>query len=166
MTDAQDRVRAERRRFVEAHRTAIYGYPRRGDGPSMTVVYYQMDGDDLLVTTMAARAKARVATVEPQASLCVLDEEWPMSYVLLYCAAQLEDNLEATVDAMMTVREIMAGSPMPESVRPVVERTARDEGRVVIRLQPHHTFTTPPHHVYRPEDNANLTHEPGEMLPW
>jgi hypothetical protein len=166
MTHGQDRVRAERRRFVEAHRTAIYGYSRRDDGPSMTVVYYQLDGDDLLVTTMAARAKARVATVEPQASLCVLDEKWPMSYVLLYCNAQLENDLEATVDAMMTVREIMAGSPMPESVRPVVEQTARKEGRVVIRLQPHHTFTTPPQHVYRPEDNANLTHEPGELLPW
>jgi hypothetical protein len=166
MTPDEERIRAERRRFVEANRTAIYGYPRREDGPSMTVVYYQLDGDDLLVTTMSARAKARVARVEAQASLCVLDEKWPMSYVLLFCTAEVEENLEATVDAMMTVRAIMAGSPMPESIRPVVEQTARDEERLVIRLRPHHTFTTPPQHVYRPEDNATLAHPPGELLPW
>jgi hypothetical protein len=166
MSADQERERAERRRFVETNRTAIYGYPRRDDAPSMTVVYYQLHGDDLLVTTMASRAKARVGTYEERASLCVLDEKWPMSYVLLFCTAKVEDKLEATVDAMMNVREIMAGSPMPDTVRPVVEQTARDEGRVVIRLRPHHTFTTAPQHVYRPEDNANIVHPPGALLPW
>ena len=51
--------REERRQFVRDHRTCIFGYNRKNDGPAMTVVYYIMDGDDLLVSTMADRAKAR-----------------------------------------------------------------------------------------------------------
>ena len=50
----------ERRQFVRDHRTCIFGYARKADGPAMTVVYYVMNGDsELLVSTMAARAKAR-----------------------------------------------------------------------------------------------------------
>ncbi|MBV9336789.1 MAG: hypothetical protein JO243_12970, partial [Solirubrobacterales bacterium] len=40
-----DGERARRRAFVAEHRTAVFGYPRRDDGPSMSVVYYVMDGD-------------------------------------------------------------------------------------------------------------------------
>ena len=50
--------RNERREFVRKHRTCVFGYNRQNDGPAMTVVYYVLDGDDLLVSTMAARAKA------------------------------------------------------------------------------------------------------------
>jgi nitroimidazol reductase NimA-like FMN-containing flavoprotein (pyridoxamine 5'-phosphate oxidase superfamily) len=59
----------ERREFVRAHRTAIFGYGRREQGPSMTVVYYVMDGDDILVSTMAGRGKARrLAESEPSST--------------------------------------------------------------------------------------------------
>src|ERR1700760_3616299 len=51
--------REERRQFVRDHRTCIFGYNRKNDGPAMNVVYYLMDGDDLLVSTMADRAKAK-----------------------------------------------------------------------------------------------------------
>ena len=166
MNDAVQQLRDERRAFVEAHRTAIYGYARREHGPSMSVVYYQLDGDDLLVSTMGARAKARAAEANAQASLCVLDEDWPLGYVLLYCTATVQDDFEATVSAMLRVREIMAGAPMPPEVRPVVEQTARDEGRVLIRLKPYLTFATPPRHVYRAEDNVGLTHSLGQAVPW
>jgi hypothetical protein len=50
--------REERREFVYQHRTCVFGYPRRHDGPAMTVVYYLVDGEDLLISTMAARGKA------------------------------------------------------------------------------------------------------------
>jgi hypothetical protein len=38
-----------RRTFVEHHRTCIFGFQRKHGPPSMSVVYYVMDGDDLLV---------------------------------------------------------------------------------------------------------------------
>lgn len=67
----------ERMGFVRSHRTAIFGYNRRHDGPSMSVVYYVMDGDEILVSTMAKRGKARAVRRDSRISLCVLDEKWP-----------------------------------------------------------------------------------------
>ncbi|MEP7025181.1 MAG: pyridoxamine 5'-phosphate oxidase, partial [Actinomycetota bacterium] len=49
--------RDERRQFVRDHRTCVFGYGRQDHGPAMTIVYYVMDGDDLLISTMAARGK-------------------------------------------------------------------------------------------------------------
>ena len=45
----------ERRQFVREHRTAILGYPRQQDGPAMSIVYYVVEDDEILVSTMAAR---------------------------------------------------------------------------------------------------------------
>jgi nitroimidazol reductase NimA-like FMN-containing flavoprotein (pyridoxamine 5'-phosphate oxidase superfamily) len=78
---------AERRGFVRTHGTAIFGYARKNDGPSMTVVYYVMDGDDILISTTATRSKARAVARNSKASLCVLDESWPFAYLTVYCNA-------------------------------------------------------------------------------
>jgi hypothetical protein len=75
---------AQRRQFVRDHRTCIFGYGRKEHGPAMTVVYYVMDGDDMLISTMAARGKAKAVARDGRVSLCVLDEKWPLSYVQLY----------------------------------------------------------------------------------
>jgi nitroimidazol reductase NimA-like FMN-containing flavoprotein (pyridoxamine 5'-phosphate oxidase superfamily) len=61
----------QRRRFVRDHRTCIFGYSRREHGPAMTVVYYVMDGDDMLISTMAARQKARAVARDGKVSLCI-----------------------------------------------------------------------------------------------
>ena len=41
----------ERRQFVRDHRTAVFGYSRRQDGPAMTVLYYVVEGDEILVSS-------------------------------------------------------------------------------------------------------------------
>ena len=57
----RDLLPSERREFVRTHRTCVYGYRRRNDGPAMSIVYYvPTDNDELLVSTMAARGKARM----------------------------------------------------------------------------------------------------------
>jgi PPOX class probable F420-dependent enzyme len=159
--------RDERRAFVERHRTAIFGYTRRQDGPAMTVVYYVVDGDDILVSTMAARAKAKAVARNQKVALCVLDEEWPPTYLQVYCDAKVETDFDATVDLAMRIAGVMAGEPMPEDVRPMVAAGVREEDRVVLRLSPYATFETPPRHVYSADDiNENLTHTLGTSLPW
>jgi hypothetical protein len=65
---------SERREFVKSHRRAVFGYQRRAHGPMMSIVYYVMDSDDILVSTMAARGKAGAVRHDSKASLCVLDE--------------------------------------------------------------------------------------------
>jgi PPOX class probable F420-dependent enzyme len=156
----------ERMEFVRSHRTAIFGYNRRHDGPSMSVVYYVMDGDEILVSTMAERGKALAIRRNPKVSLCVLDEKWPPTYLQVYCEASIETDLEAATDLMMRVAGLMAGQPMPDSVRPNIRQGAINEQRVVLRIRPYQTFETPPRHVYTPKDVAGLTHSLGAALPW
>src|SRR5271170_8326891 len=95
--------RIERREFVRKHRTCIFGYNRRSDGPAMTVVYYVLDGDDLLISTMAARGKAAAVRRDPKVSLCVLDEQWPPTYLQVYGNAVVEDDFGLAVEVMCRV---------------------------------------------------------------
>jgi PPOX class probable F420-dependent enzyme len=159
--------REERRGFVARNRTAIFGYGRRNDGPAMTVVYYVLDGDDILVSTMAARAKAKAVERNQKVSLCILDEQWPPTYLQVYCDAKVETDPDANVDLAMRVAGLMAGQPMPEDVRPLIADGVRRENRVVLRLTPYATFETPPRHVNSADDvNEKLTHELGTSLSW
>jgi len=159
--------REERREFVREHRTAVFGYGRKHDGPAQSIVYYVMDGDDVLVSTMGARAKTKAVARLGKVSLCVLDEQWPPTYVVVYCDAQVETEPEAVIDLMLRIAGVMAGKPMPESVRPMVAEGARREGRVVLRLRPYATFHSPPKHVHQASDvSEKLLHGLGDSLPW
>jgi PPOX class probable F420-dependent enzyme len=156
----------ERREFVRKHRTCIFGYNRKNDGPAMTVVYYLMDGDDMLISTMAARGKALAVQRNPKVSICVLDEQWPLTYLQVYGDATLEEDFDQAVDVLRRVVDLMAGEEMPASKLPEIQRMARDEERVVIRVRPYATFATPPRHVYKAEDIDGLTHFTSTSMPW
>jgi hypothetical protein len=157
----------ERRQFVLDHRTAIFGYGRAAHGPAMSIVYYSADPDEIVVSTMAERAKAKAVVRNPKVSLCVLDEQWPPSYLQVYCDAAVDSNFESVVDVMMRIAGVMAGVPMSDDVRPMVEEGARAEKRVVLRLRPYGTFYTPPRHVHSEDDvGPGLLHETSASIPW
>lgn len=157
---------SERREFVRSHRTAVFGYRRKDHGPAMSIVYYVMDGGDILVSTMAARGKAGAVRRNSKVSLCILDEQWPPTYIVVYCDAEVETDEHAVVDLMMKIAGVMAGNPMPEAVRPMVAEGAKREDRVVLRLRPYATFYTPPRHVNSVADLPTLTHETSASIPW
>ena len=158
--------REQRRQFVRDHRTCVFGYARKELGPAMTIVYYVMDGDDLLVSTMAGRAKTAAVERNPQVSLCVLDENWPVTYVQVYGTAVLDRDARHGADMLVKVVELMAGQPVPPERRAQVEQMAREEERVVIRVTPHSTFATPPRHVNAMEDLDGLSHWTSASEPW
>jgi PPOX class probable F420-dependent enzyme len=158
--------REERRQFVRDHRTCVFGYGRKEHGPAMTVVYYLMDGDDLLISTMADRGKAKAVTRDGRVSLCILDEKWPLSYVQVYGRGVVCDDRELATDVLAGVIGIMAGEEVPESRRPQIEQMVDDEKRVVIRVTPYATFVTPPRHVYQVSDIDTLTHYTSTSMPW
>ena len=84
----RDMLPSERREFVRTHRTCVFGYARRADGPSMSIVYYiPTDDDELLISTMGGRAKAKAVARSGKVSLCILDERWPFAYLQVYCDA-------------------------------------------------------------------------------
>jgi PPOX class probable F420-dependent enzyme len=163
----RDLLPSERREFVRTHRTCVFGYRRRGDGPAMSVVYYvPTDDDELLVSTMGDRGKARAVARDPKVSLCVLDERWPFAFLQVYADATVDTDPKLVVDVMMAVGERMLGQPLGDDARPGVEAMAQREGRVVLRCRPYATFATPPRHVDRDTEAEGLTHWVSGSIPW
>jgi PPOX class probable F420-dependent enzyme len=158
--------REQRRQFVRDHRICVFGYGRQEHGPAMTVVYYVMDGDDLLISTMAARGKTKAVDRDGRVSLCVLDEKWPLGYLQVYGTAEVSRDRELAVEVLNQVIGIMAGEDVPASRRPQIEQMVDDEQRVVIKVTPYATFETPPRHVYQMSDIDTLTHFTSTSLPW
>jgi len=163
----RDMKPSERRDFVRTHRTCVYGHARKADGPSMSVVYYiPTDTDELLISTMRDRAKARIARREDKASVCILDENWPVAYLQVYCDVRVDEDPTLTVDVMMAVAGRMSGEELDASARPFVEAMAEEEGRVVLRCRPYATFAQPPRHLHRNDQEEELTHWVSSSLAW
>jgi hypothetical protein len=163
----RDMLPSERREFVRTHRTAVFGHNRRADGPAMSIVYYVPTvEDELLVSTMAGRAKAKAVARSGKVSLCVLDESWPTSYLQVYCDAEVSTDPDLVVDVMMGVAARMSGEPLAEEARPVVEAMAEHEARVVLRCRPYETFAQPPRHLHRNDQPDAITHWISTSMPW
>jgi Pyridoxamine 5'-phosphate oxidase len=163
----RDMLPSERREFVRTHRTCVFGYTRRNDGPGMSVVYYiPSDDDELLISTMARRGKALVVARDAKVGICVLDERWPFAYLQVYADAVVDTDPELVVDVMMAVAGRMSGEPLPEEARPVVEAMAAEEERVVIRCRPYETFAQPPRHLHENDQDAQVSHWVSGRIPW
>jgi PPOX class probable F420-dependent enzyme len=163
----RDMLPSERREFVRTHRTCVFAYGRRHDGPAMSIVYYiPTDDDELLVSTMGVRSKARAVARNPKVSLCVLDERWPFAYLQVYADGSVEEDPDIVVDVMMAVGGRMSGEPLRGDVRQIVAAMAADEGRVVLRCRPYATFAQPPRHLHRNDQDEALSHWVSATLPW
>jgi PPOX class probable F420-dependent enzyme len=157
----------ERRAFVREHRTCVFGYSRKAHGPAMTIVYYLMNGDDeLLISTMAARGKAKAVDRDGRVSLCVLDERWPPTYLQVYGHGVVDRDRDLAAEVLTGVIGLMAGEEVPDSRRPQIRQMSEDEQRVVIRVRPYATFETPPRHVYKMSDIDSLSHFTSSSMPW
>jgi PPOX class probable F420-dependent enzyme len=163
----RDMLPSERRQFVRTHRTCVFGYRRRHDGPAMSIVYYiPTDDDELLVSTMADRSKARVVARDGKVGLCVLDERWPFTFLQVYADAVVERDRDLVVDVMMSVAGRMSGNQPGEDARPFVAAMAAQENRVVIRCKPYATFATPPRHLHANDQAERITHWTSSHVPW
>lgn len=161
---------AQRRQFVRDHRTGIFAYGRNSDGPAMTALYYVTDGDDILISTMRTRGKAKAVQRNPKVSLCVLDEHWPPTYITVFCDATIDatvdDDLDGVVDMILRIGAVMAGRDLDESSRENATALALREDRVRLRLKPYATFMTPPRHAGNEVEFAKLTHWASATVPW
>jgi PPOX class probable F420-dependent enzyme len=159
----RDMLPSERRSFVLTHRTGVFGYGRRVDGPAMSVVYYvPTDGDELLVSTTAGRAKARAVARDPRVSLCVLDERFPFAYVQVYAEASVDHDRDLAVELLAAVAGRMSGRAVGEDARPFLEAMAAQEDRVVVRCRPYATFA-PPHRPPGEESAGAVPKVPGNV---
>jgi hypothetical protein len=133
----------------------------------MSIVYYvPTDGDELLISTMRERAKAKAVARHGKVSLCILDERWPFAYLQVYCDAKVDTDPDLVVDVMIAVAGRMSGQPLPDDARPVVQAMADQEGRIVLRCRPYETFAQPPRHLYRNDQEEPITHWLSASIPW
>jgi PPOX class probable F420-dependent enzyme len=133
----------EQQQFLQDHRLCVVGFDRRVGPPHMSPVYYAVEGDEILISTTASRLKAKAIRRNPEVSLCVLGEQPPFPYLLVYGTGAIEED--GAVDVMMKIGERMTGNPVPEAARPAVEKRAQDEGRVVLRVRPTAFASTTPY---------------------
>jgi PPOX class probable F420-dependent enzyme len=117
------------------------GASRAGGAPHLTPVYYVLEGDDLLISVTRSRLKTKLIKRNAEVSLCVLGEEQPFPYMLIYGRGTIEEA--GAPEVMMRIGERMSGNPLPESVRPAVEDRAQKEGRVVLRVTPERILYAP-----------------------
>jgi PPOX class probable F420-dependent enzyme len=163
----RDMLPSERREFVRTHRTCVFGYERRAHGPSMSIVYYiPSDDDELLISTMAGRAKAKAIARTGKVSICILDERWPFAYLQVYCDARIDTDPDLVVDVMMAVAGRMSGQTLAKEARPAIAAMAKKENRVVVRCRPYSTFAQPPRHLYRNDQEERVTHWITAAMPW
>ncbi len=132
----------------------------------MSIVYYApTEDDELLVSTIAGRGKARAAAKDEKVSLCVLDERWPFAYLQVYADAAVERDRDLVVDVMMAVAGRMSGQELGEAARPAVEAMATDEDRH-LRCRPYATFAQPPRHLHSNVQAEPITHWDSATVPW
>ena len=106
----RDMLPSERREFVRTHRTCVFGYGRRNDGPAMSIVYYiPTDAGELLVSTMDGRGKARIIGRDNKISLCILDERWPFR-------GRVTQRFHLDPDGLELTLALEADEPMPATI--------------------------------------------------
>ena len=124
----------ERRDFLEKHRLAVLGTIRADGQAQLSPVYYLYDGQHIIVSTTRSRAKAVNVRRDGRVTLCALAEEPPFAYQTVYGRGEILD--EDVVDTMMAIGAKMLGRPLGEDWREPLEKRAREEGRVVLRITP------------------------------
>lgn len=130
----------EYREFLENHRLCIVGVDQPSGPPALSPVYYVLDSDDIVISTTSSRAKAKAVRRNPEVTLCVLGEGSPFPYLTVFGRGTV--TTEDAVDVMARIGEVMFGRPVPDEMRPELEKRADEEGRVVLRVTPERYFTT------------------------
>lgn len=98
----------------------------RADGtPHSTPVWAMRDGDDVLMSTITRRVKARLLEADPRASVVVIDPDKPVSYFSINGTVSSEPDPEHRVLEALSLKYL--GATYPEEPANV---------RVTLRLRP------------------------------
>jgi len=173
MADNELATSEQRREFVKNNHTCVVGYGRKTAGPSMSIVHYVTDGDQIVFLTMIDRQKAKAVKRGAPLSICVIAGPagglaWPPEYLVVDGTSEIVEDMDYIVDRAFGVGEIMRGEPVPAEARPLVEDMMKREKRVAIRFTPESTFHSPSVHPETQEDGTQkeMVHGLGARLPW
>ena len=86
----------ERRAFLrDPVRPAVLATTRPDGRSHAAPVWYDLDGDDIVLTTGADTVKGRNLAADGRVALCVQDDRPPFSFVSVEGTAELSDDLDA-----------------------------------------------------------------------
>jgi PPOX class probable F420-dependent enzyme len=119
--------------FIRSMKAAIVTSLRKDGSPTSSLIFYALDGDELLFSTTSDRIKAKTLKRDPRIAVAVLDEGAPWRYATIEGAATVNDG--DIVPDHIAINRAMRAQPdwqPPEGY----EDTLRKQLRVVVRVKP------------------------------
>jgi len=116
--------------FLDGHKLGVLATVNEDGNPRQSVVYFARDGEQLLVSTVAGRGKARDVERTGWASLCVRGEEPPYpSATLAGPAALRSENIGA---ASARIAQNVMGLPEPPEAQS--DEALAAAGRMILAI--------------------------------
>lgn len=119
--------------FVRAMKAAIVTSLRKDGSPATSLIYYAVDGDELIFSTTKDRLKVKTLKRDPRTALTVLDEGAPHRFVSVEGTARIVE--EDIIPGHIVINRAMRNQPdwqPPEGYDDLLEK----QGRVIIRVTP------------------------------
>ncbi|SRR5579875_3748614 len=123
------------RAFLSERRFAVLATHNADGSIQQTVMWYDLDGDDILMNTAAGRVKEGNLRRDPRVSVCVEDG---YRFVTVSGTVQLDDDQAAAQEVIR--RLALRYSDNPENIDAETEQF-RKQRRVTIRLKPDRIIT-------------------------
>jgi PPOX class probable F420-dependent enzyme len=118
--------------FVRAMKWCAVTSLRKDGSPTNSVVFYALDGDDIIFSTTADRLKAKTLKRDARAAVTILDEGAPYRFVTVEGAATVER--EDIIPGHIAVNRAMRGIPdwqPPEGYQELL----KSQNRVIVRVR-------------------------------
>ena len=123
---------AEQDAFIRSQKWAVVTSLRKDGSPSNSVIFFALDGDDILFSTTSDRVKGRTLKRDRRCAVTVLDEGAPYRFATVEGPAAIES--EDIVAGHIIVNRAMRAQPdwaPPEGY----DALLRDQKRVIVRVK-------------------------------
>ena len=117
------------RAFLDERRFAVVATINESGMPQLTAIWYELQGDEVLMNTARGRLKERNLRRDPRVALCIEDDQ---QYVTLYGRATLiDDQAQAQADDLrLAIR--YDGCARAEERAPLIAQQQRVTIRVAL----------------------------------
>src|SRR5262245_29781249 len=124
MAELSDKARA----FLQEKRFAVLATINPDSTPQLSAMWYELDGDEILMNTKLGRAKERKLRRDPRICICI---EGGYSYLTLAGTAQLIDDQEMS---QADIKRLATRYHNPAKAEQMMRDSFSKQQRVTIRL--------------------------------
>jgi len=125
MAELSDKARA----FLQEKRFAVLGTVNPDSTPQLSAMWYELDGDEILMNTKVGRVKERNLRRDPRISICI---EEGYHYLTLTGTAQLIDDQPT---AQADIKRLASRYHNPEKAEQMSRDQFSKEQRMTFRMR-------------------------------